>query len=127
MKIVYRKILFCFVLLVLLLHSVIPHDLDFERKINDNFVESKKENSILDVMKLVFYENAGGNLDNLSFSFSYSYTHNLSDNYDLFGLPNSLLVSNIIYPLNNTKPFCKINSCRIDFIVELHTVRGPPV
>jgi hypothetical protein len=64
----FKKILFNSVLVLILLHTCIPHPHSHELTEKEHFEFHKKSNSLIGIISLAFHESDDENLDNLIFT-----------------------------------------------------------
>jgi hypothetical protein len=122
----FKKILFNSVLVVILLHTVIPHPHSDELTEEKHFELHKKSNSLIGIIRLAFHESDDENLDNLIFAQYESV--NKTDSKPkypkvlLFNKTPSLTVK------RETEKIVKWNTDNFNrlLFVKLNGLRGPP-
>jgi hypothetical protein len=124
---IFRDIIFGIVLVIIMLHTVIPHPHSGELTKEEHFELHKKSNSLFGIIRLIFHESDDDNLDNLMIakyeSFKKLY---LNQNY-----PTALIFKNITSPLEKieTKKTIKSNTFNFNklLFVKPNGLRGPPI
>jgi len=120
-----KKILFSIVLIVILLHTVIPHNQYIKINSSEQFISFQKDKTIIDIFRLIFLEDTNGNLDNLSIN------NPTSDYIFDFIVVNCYLIDHSYYisfekEILKTPFFEEFSIYNKDFIVNHNGLRGPP-
>ncbi|WP_418637838.1 hypothetical protein [Winogradskyella sp.] len=121
-----KKILFNSVLVVILLHTFIPHPHSDEMTDKAHITLHRNSNTLFDIITIAFHESNDKDLDNLIFAQHNIVTKNLikhqyssiTTNYGNFSIIENKIVGKIIQR--------NIFNPNKLFIVKLNEVRGPP-
>ena len=120
---IFRNILFHSALLVILLHTIIPHPHSEDLRLKEHSIIHSNSHSIYGVLRLIFHESNDENLDSLVF-YQYSIDKKIK-------VENQNLAIDITYfnasKIVNKKVYKNLKSnIHTLFIVTQHGVRGPP-
>lgn len=124
---ILKYILFRIVLILIALHTIIPHPHSDQLTKEKHFELHKKSNSLIGLIRLVFHESNDENLDNLVFAQYESVKDlNYKCKYPKVSISNS---TQFIVEKRETEKI--VNSSINDFnrllFVKLNGLRGPPL
>ncbi len=124
---IFKYILFRTVLIIITLHTIIPHPHSDELTEEEHFELHQKSNSLIGIIRLVFHESNDESLDNLIF-IKYDClrkTHNKLKHTNLsnFNSRQYFIAKNETVKIinQNTSNFDKL------LFVKLNRLRGPPM
>ncbi len=124
---ILKYILFRAVLVIITLHTVIPHPHSDELTEEEHFELHKKSNSLIGIIRLAFHESNDESLDNLVFA-QYESVKKIDSKYKY---PKVSLFNNIQSIVEKREPekIVKSNTNNFNrlFFVKLNGLRGPPV
>jgi len=124
---IFEKILFNSVLVLILLHTIIPHPHSDELTEEKHFELHQKSNSLIGIIKLAFHESNDNNLDNLIFA-QYDSAKKIGSKYKY---PKISLFNNTqsIVEKRETEKIVKSNTNNFKrlLFVKLNGLRGPPI
>lgn len=124
---IFKYILFRTVLVIITLHTIVPHPHLEELTEEEHFELHQKSNSLIGIIRLVFHESNDESLDNLIFA-KYDYlskTHNkpIHANVSIFNSRQCFIAK------NETEKIVKWNTNNFDklLFVKPNRLRGPPM
>jgi len=120
-----RKILFFNVVVVMVLHTLIPHKHHGEMTDEEHNITHNKANEIIDIIRLAFHQGSSNNLDYYTLSEPLSLSKIDFNGLDFFAgvipIDFKLLPKNES-PTSTISPYVIINP----FIFHSNSLRGPP-
>jgi hypothetical protein len=124
---ILKYILFRTVLVIITLHTIIPHPHSDELTEEKHFELHKESNSLIGIIRLAFHESDDENLDNLIFA-QYESVKKTDSKYKY---PKVSIFDNTtsIVEKRATEKIIKWNTNNFDrlFFVKLNGLRGPPL
>jgi len=124
---ILKYILFRTVLIIVILHTFVPHPHSDELTKDEHIVLHKKSNSIIGIIRLIFHENNDENLDNLIFAkYEYSKRLIIKDKFQ-----NSLFYDVLCCVIKEFKieHFItnKVDNFKRSLFIKLNGSRAPPL
>ena len=124
---VLKYILFRTALVIITLHTIIPHPHSDKLTIEKHFELHKESNSFIGIIRLIFHESDDENLDNLIFA-KYEGVKKIDKK---FKYPKVSIFNNTqsVIEKRETKKIIKCNTNNFDrlLFVKLNGLRGPPL
>lgn len=126
MIVLIKKIVFSSILIVILLHTFIPHNQTNKKNSSSKFIYIYDNESIIDLFRFVFHEDRNGNLDNLS-------SDNSVSDYSFIDLNVNFFLNKCFYLtlVDNVTPkiqlYTESNIYSEYLIVDNNYLRGPPI
>lgn len=121
---IIKKSMFNTVLILILLHSFIPHRHADEMSKSEHSVFHQNSDSFIDFFENIFHENDDSNLDNLIFlqseqnNFQFNHYFLIFNYYfENYNLTEKQLITSVFF---KTKPF------KNNYLLKSITLRGPP-